>query len=138
MRFGRLFTYALLAVGLIVGGCSLRQSSEPVTDKLITDLSGFSQDSTLLAGEWEWQRTVCCYGNLSVETPENTGETSTLVVTPKDTVKVYVNDTLDQREGLSEYLGRARWGGTGDSLVVSRAYRDGPQSVYVREGNGSD
>ena len=132
MRYSSFLSYALILVFLIVGGCSLTDSNESVTDRMITDFSRFSQDSTLLVGEWHWRRTVCCFGDLGVETPETTGETETLVVTENDSVEVYRNEKLEERTTLEDYLDRAQWGVTEDSLVVSTAYIDGPQDVYIR------
>ena len=108
-------------------------SDRSATDELITDFSRFSRDSTLLVGEWQWTQTVCCFGNLSVETPESAGTSEMLVVTEGDTVRVFRNETLNEETTVDEYLRRAQWGVTKDSLVVSRAYIDGPQRVYVRQ-----
>ena len=132
MRDYSLLSYALIFALLLVGGCSALDAEEPVTRKMITDFSRFSQDSTLLVDEWHWRQTVCCYGNLGVETPGSTGETETLVVTEGDTVRVYRNEKLEEETTVGDYLNRAQWGVTGDSLVVSWAYIDGPQRVYVR------
>jgi hypothetical protein len=75
---------------------------------------------------------VCCFGNLGVETPESSGTSEMLVVTEEDTVRVVRNDSLVEETTVDDYLNRAQWGVTEDSLVVSWAYRDGPQRVYVR------
>jgi hypothetical protein len=134
MRLSSSFACALMLAALLVGGCSLLDSEEEsITEQTITDFSRFSQDSTLLVGKWDWRRTICCFGNLGVETPENTGDTSTLVITQDDTVDVYRNETLERREALDEHLDGAQWGVTADTLVVSWMYIDGPQNVYVRE-----
>lgn len=132
MRNFSLLSYALIFVLPLAGGCSVLESEEPVTSTMITDFSRFSQDSTLLVDEWQWRQTVCCFGNLEVETPESTGETETLVVKEDDTIKVYRNEKLEEETALNDYLNRAQWGVTEDSLVVSWAYIDGPQRVYVR------
>ena len=132
MRHFSFLFYALSLTLLIVNGCSLTDSNESATDRAITDFSRFSQDSTLLVGEWHWSRTVCCFGDYGVETPETTGEMETLVVTEDDSVEVYRNEKLEERTTLDDYLNRAQWGVTEDTLVVSLAYIDGPQDVYIR------
>jgi len=133
MHSFRCFFFALIAALLLLGGCSSMESDRSATDELITDFSRFSRDSTLLVGEWRWTQTVCCFGNLSVETPESAGTSEMLVVTKGDTVRVLRNGTVYEETTVDEYLRRAQWGVTEDSLVVSRAYIDGPQHVYVRE-----
>jgi hypothetical protein len=55
-----------------------------------------------------------------------------LVVTEDDTVRVVRNEKLVEETTVDDYLNRAQWGVTEDSLVVSWAYTDGPQRVYVR------
>jgi len=123
----------LLLTALLAVGCSVSDSNEPVDNPFITDLSNFSQDSTLLVDAWRWRRTVCCFGNLRVETPESTGDKETLIVTEDDSVRVVRNDQLEEETTLDDYLDRAQWGVRGDSLVVSWAYLDGPQRIYVRD-----
>jgi hypothetical protein len=122
----------LIAALVLVGGCSSMGSDRSASDELITDFSRFSQDSTQLVGNWQWRQTVCCFGNLSVETPESSGTSEMLVVTEEDTVRVVRNEKLVEETTVDDYLNRAQWGVTEDSLVVSWAYRDGPQRVYVR------
>jgi hypothetical protein len=122
----------LIAALVLVGGCSSMGSDRSASDDLITDFSRFSQDSTQLVGDWQWRQTVCCFGNLGVETPESSGMSEMLVVTEEDTVRVVRNESLVEETTVDDYLNRAQWGVTEDSLVVSWAYRDGPQRVYVR------
>jgi hypothetical protein len=122
----------LIAALVLVGGCSSMGSDRSASDELITDFSRFSQDSTQLVGDWQWMQTVCCFGNLGVETPESSGTSEMLVVTEEDTVRVVRNESLVEETTIDDYLNRAQWGVTEDSLVVSWAYRDGPQRVYVR------
>jgi hypothetical protein len=122
----------LIAALVLVGGCSSMGSDRSASDELITDFSRFSQDSTQLVGDWQWRQTVCCFGNLGVETPESSGTSEMLVVTEEDTVRVVRNDSLVEETTVDDYLNRAQWGVTEDSLVVSWGYRDGPQRVYVR------
>ena len=133
MRYFRSPFVALVAALLLLGGCSSMDSDRPATDDLITDFSRLSQDSTQLVGDWQWRQTVCCFGNLGVETPESAGTSEMLVVTEDDTVRVYRNDSLVEETTVDDYLNRAQWGVTEDSLVVSWAYIDGPQRVYVRD-----
>jgi hypothetical protein len=122
----------LVAALVLFGGCSSMGSDRSASDDLITDFSRFSQDSTQLVGDWQWRQTVCCFGNLGVETPESSGTSEMLVVTEEDTVRVVRNERLVEETTVDDYLNRAQWGVTEDSLVVSWAYRDGPQRVYVR------
>jgi hypothetical protein len=133
MRHIRSSFLVLILALLLIGGCSSMGSDRSASDDLITDFSRFAQDSTQLVGNWQWRQTVCCFGNLGVETPESSGTSEMLVVTEDDTVRVYRNDSLVEETTVDDYLNRAQWGVTEDSLVVSWAYIDGPQRVYVRD-----
>lgn len=127
---------ALLAatVVLFLVGCSVSESDERRPPPDWVDLSRFSPDTSALVGTWTWVRTRCCYGDLEVATPRSTGDTQTLIVTEDGTVKVYRNQRLHERTTLMEYLRRAQWGVRGDTLAVSWAHIDGPESVYTSDG----
>ena len=131
MTTSRLIISITVAVLLLETGCSLSGPDEPPSPDWI-DFSRFDPDTTALVGEWTWVRTRCCYGNLDVTTPQSTGNTRTLVFTEADTVEVYQNEELQQQTAYAEYLDRAQWGVRTDTLAISWAYIDGPESVYVR------
>jgi hypothetical protein len=130
----QLLSTLLLAVLLILTGCSTFGNKEDDPSPLRIDFSRFSQDEAQLVGRWEWKQSVV-YGSAdpSVSTPTRTGRTETLVFSsPPDTVHVYRDDTLARRSTLKAFLENTKWGVRGDTLVTSTAFRDGPQKIYER------
>ncbi|MEF8864164.1 MAG: hypothetical protein V5A20_00215 [Salinibacter sp.] len=127
----RLFT-AVTIMCLLTWGCSIVGSDEAAQGVERIDFARFTPDTTALRGEWEWRRTVCCFGDLGVSTPRSTGRTETVLFTDRDTVEVYRDETLERRATYGEYLEDAQWGVRADTFAISRAFLDGPESVYVR------
>jgi len=122
----------VVCAGLLALGCSVAGTEDPSLNPEWVDFSRFTPDTTALRGEWAWRRTVCCFGDLSVSTPSSTGETETVIFTARDTVEVYRNGRLKREATYDEYLDGAQWGVRADTFAISRAYRDGPESLYVR------
>jgi len=117
---------------LLTLSCSITGTDGSAQGPEWIDFSRFTPDTTALRGEWAWRRTVCCFGDLSVSTPSSTGETETVIFTARDTVEVYRNGRLKREATYGEYLDGAQWGVRADTFAISRAYRDGAESLYVR------
>jgi hypothetical protein len=99
----------------------------------------FSQNPSLLWGSWSWMKTTYYFtveGKPLVVTPCSAGYTETLVFQKKGYVEVYRSDTLVYRQPLQELLSGTVWGVNRDSLIISTALRDGPESMYVRKWTG--
>lgn len=128
---------ALTAVCLFVlaVGCSVSGPENPPPSVDWVDFSKFATDTTELVGEWTWVRTRCCDKNLKVVTPKTTKKNQSLVFEENGTVEFYQNEVLEEQTTYKDYLHRAQWGLRGDTLAISWAHLDGPESVYVRDAN---
>ncbi len=129
----RVSAVSVLVCTLVLGlGCSVVGTEEPSLTPERVKFSRFTPDTTALRGEWAWRRTVCCFGDRDVSTPSSTGETETVIFTARDTVEVYRNGRLKREATYDEYLDGVQWGVRADTFAISRAYRDGAESLYVR------
>jgi len=117
---------------LLALSCSVTGTDGSAQGPEWVDFSRFTPDTTALRGEWAWRRTVCCFGDRDVSTPSSTGETETVIFTARDTVEVYRNGKLKREATYGEYLDGAQWGVRADTFAISRVYRDGAESLYVR------
>ncbi|WP_103028764.1 hypothetical protein [Salinibacter altiplanensis] len=123
---------AVAMMCLLACGCSLVGSDDAAPSVEWVDFEQFASDTTALRGEWGWRRTVCCFGDLGVSTPRSTGRTETVLFTDRDTVEVYRDGRLKRQATYGAYLENAQWGVRADTFAISRAFLDGPESVYVR------
>ncbi len=132
-RASALSVLMVLICALVLGlGCSVAGTEDPSFKPEWVDFSRFTSDTTALRGEWAWKRTVCCFSDFEVSTSSSTGETKTVIFTPCDTVEVYRNERLKREVTYDEYLDDAQWGTRADTFAISRVYRDGAESLYVR------
>jgi len=99
------------------------------------DFSSYNQDSTLIIGSWEWLRTTYYFtsnGKPSTETPSSSNTTKKLVIKEDGTIEFYQNDELQEIKSSDSYLDNKLWGVLADTLAISTAHVDGPESVYLR------
>ncbi len=140
--FNRAPVWVLLTLVTLTGGCSLfeGESFTNLTDaNLFTskpiDFSVLSQDTSELAGSWEWLQSTYYYtitGRPFVQKPEDVDHMKRLVFTPDDSVKVYRGEELWRKRCRQDYLDNSQWGTIQGFLVISRAHMDGPESIYFR------
>lgn len=134
----------LLLLLLWAPGCSLFGGGQDAAGPEPIDFSAFSQDSTLFVGTWAWARSTVYFtgdGRPHTSTPASTGQTITLVFAEDATFERYLNEELEERRRYATWraLYRGVFGGPeklfgvrGDTLAISTAPVDGPESVYVR------
>jgi len=99
------------------------------------DFSSYNQDSTLIVGSWEWLRTTYYFtpdGKPSTETPSSSSSTKKLVIKEDGTIQFYQNNELQEIKSSDDYLDNKLWGVLADTLAISTAHVDGPESVYLR------
>lgn len=99
------------------------------------DFSSYNQDSTLIIGSWEWLRTTYYFtsnGKPTTETPSSSNTTKKLVIKENGTIEFYQNDELQEIKSSDSYLDNKLWGVLADTLAISTAHVDGPESVYLR------
>lgn len=99
------------------------------------DFSSYNQDSTLIIGSWEWRRTTYYFtsnGKPSIESPSSTNTTQEFVIKNNGTIELYKNNELQEIKFLDNYLENKLWGVLADTLAISTAHLDGPESIYLR------
>lgn len=127
---------AVLYTGIIFGilACNITDTQKSSLPEPI-DFSAYNQDSTLLTGTWDWQRTTYYFtsdGRANTITPKSTNSTQQLIITEEGILKRFKNDTLAQVTALDNYLDHKKWGVLSDTLAISSAHRDGPENVYLK------
>ena len=126
----------LLLLLVQLSSCSLIGNDETThVHQEPIDFSMFEQDTTGLVGSWKWIRTTYYYnssGQPVIQTPATTDSTQTVIIQEEGTIKFYLNDELKDTEPVDTYLDPKQWGIRSDTLAISSAHVDGPESVFIR------
>jgi len=89
----------------------------------------------LIIGSWEWLHTTHYFtsnGKPSTESPNSSESTKKIVIKKDGPIEFYQNNELQEIKSSDGYLDNKLWDVLADTLAISTAHVDGPESVYLQ------